>query len=124
MAFQRDGDLRATFWFTTDLPRHLAELTAIAPSGMPLEVLPADLTLTELHGIQRLISLDERKLRKQGIRISTVGADVVHNVVEVGLRDPNDDALAILQQRYGPHVTTTVLGPIQEDVGAGPSAAP
>ena len=91
---------------------------------MIIEILPAQITLTGLRAIQRVITLDERKLRRRGVVISTVGTDRDRNPVEVGLRRPNHDAEMILRRRYGPHVVTDLICPITEDGAQTPAPAP
>ncbi len=124
VAYQRTGPFRTTFWFTGDLEAHSAALMGLAPAGMIIEILPAQLTLSGLRAIQRVITLDERKLRRRGVVISTVGTDLDRNPVEVGLRRPNDDAEMVLRRRYGPHVVTDLIGPITEDGAQTPAPAP
>jgi hypothetical protein len=107
---RRGTDPGWTIWFTTDLPRHEAELAPLTPEGTTVVLLAAELTLRELEGIQELVSADLPSLLAMGMRIEEVGVDPERNAVVVGLREDSPGALLILQQRYGPHVITEGVG--------------
>lgn len=105
----------ARFWFTIDPEAHRVRLEALAPAGARLEVSAADLTLTELEAIKRAITEDLDSLISDGMQIQTVGIDPSRNSVMVGLKEADTSAQRVLQQRYGPHVLTEVIGVISED---------
>ncbi len=107
----------ARFWFTTDLSGHLSQLQAIAPKGAVVDVSPASLTLTELAAVQRAVTDDAKALVAGGIPIQTVAIDPTQNAVIVGLKAAVAGGQRDLQQRYGPHVLTEVVGQISEDGG-------
>lgn len=88
--------------FTTDARRHLAAIRARVDHPEGLGAFIADFPERDLRALQDRITHDLPTLDHEGIHVTIVAIDVVHNRVEVGVAGVGTDAPTVLARRYGP----------------------
>jgi concanavalin A-like lectin/glucanase superfamily protein len=86
---------------TTGAKRHADRLAAIVPYAHRLRVATVQTTAGELDVTHSRVVHDIRRLRRKGIRISSVATIYRDNVVEIGVKPKTRAAVALLKRRYG-----------------------
>lgn len=97
--------------FTADHERHETELRALLGGGAAFRIVPVTHTEADLTALQRQV--DFGVVGRSPLWYSTV--DVVRNRVELGVEAVDDEARALLAQRYG-------TGRVCITAGGGPPA--
>lgn len=103
------------FSFSGVLAAHAAVLARLMPAGAGWEVVPAEHTMAELRSLQAGITADHAELVAAGIPVTQVVASARLNTVLVGLEEEQPEAEAALRSRYGPAVSTELIGLTQDD---------
>jgi hypothetical protein len=111
---QRQGG-KALFRFTDDLAAHEAELAGLMPSGADWEVVLAEYSTAQLRSLQETITTDFAELVAAGIPVTQIVASARLNAVLVGLEEEQPEAETELRSRYGPAVSTELIGLTQDD---------
>ena len=92
--------------FTANLEAHTRFLNEHFPFPEFLRVMTGELMMEELATLRDRIMDDRDELRGLGVVVSGVGRDVSTNSVRVWVQGEAEPALRVLQDRYGPHITT------------------
>jgi len=87
--------------FTDDPARHEAAIQDLLPAGATYRVRRVPHTLAELMDLQERITVERNFLAAQGISVTAIIVDEIHNQVEVGVADLDDDDVSTLEGRYG-----------------------
>jgi hypothetical protein len=115
MKFDQHAEGIPIFWFTDNVAAHRDAIAERLPPGTSFEVRTADRTLADLTATKERIASDIHDLLDQGVPISKVGFDIVHNRVSIGLSRGDDGATQLLRDRYGQSVAIEVIGGITTD---------
>ena len=91
-----------------DRARHHAALRRIARFPDNLRTIRVRRSERQLRRLAHRIGRDDRELRAAGFQLSSWGADIVSNTVEVELITARTDHAEYFARRYGP-VTTNVI---------------
>lgn len=112
---QLDGG-KPIFLFTENVGQQADAIQRHLPNGVDFDVRKVDYPTSRLRQVQEEIVADFRKLQAQGLPIAQVGVVAEGNHVLVGLEYPSPGTQATLRDRYGPMVSTEVVGPSVLDV--------
>jgi len=115
MWFDQQQGGKAHFRFTGDLAAHATVLARLMPAGVGWEVVSAEHSMTELRSLQDGITADFGELVAAGIPVTQVVASARLNTVLVGLEEERPEAATELRSRYGPAVSTELIGPTEDD---------
>lgn len=87
--------------FATDPSKYEARIRELLPPGALYRLRQVKHSIAELNAVQDRITADRSVLAVMGIHVNAIIVDVVSNVVEVGVAQVDQAAVAVLEARYG-----------------------
>lgn len=103
------------FMFTGGLSEHERAIQDLLPKGTDFRLQPVDQTLAELERIQADVTTAILAYRASGVRITSVGVDLLGNRVTVGIQGLTSGRASEIKQQFGPDIDVHEEAPARSD---------